>query len=36
MSYLSCPNDLTDEPWALLEPVFDAPGRRGRKHAADL
>jgi transposase len=29
MSYAS---DLTDEQWALLEPVFTAPG----KHAPDL
>jgi putative transposase len=33
MSYSS---DLTDEQWALLEPVFNAPGKRGPKHAADL
>ena len=33
MSYLS---DLTDEQWALLDPVFRAPGKRGRKHASDL
>jgi hypothetical protein len=26
MSYAS---DLTDEQWALLEPVFNAPGKRG-------
>jgi putative transposase len=30
------PSDLTDEQWALLEPVFNAPGKRGRKHADDL
>ena len=30
------PSDLTDEQWELLEPVFNAPGRRGRKHADDL
>jgi len=29
MSYLS---DLTEEPWALMDPVFNAPG----KHAPDL
>jgi putative transposase len=33
MSYFS---DLTDRQWALLEPVFNAPGKRGPKHAADL
>lgn len=33
MSYTS---DLTDEQWALLEPVFNTPGKRGPKHAPDL
>jgi transposase len=33
MSYAS---DLTDEQWALLQPVFSAPGKRGPKHAPDL
>lgn len=33
MTYAS---DLTDEQWALLEPVFNAPGKRGPRHAADL
>jgi putative transposase len=33
MSYSS---DLTDEQWALLEPVFNMPGKRGPKHAPDL
>ena len=33
MSYAS---DLTDEQWELLEPVFNAAGKRGRKHADDL
>ena len=33
MSYLS---DLTEEPWALMDPVFNAPGKRGRKHGDDL
>jgi transposase len=33
MGYAS---DLTDEQWALLEPVFNAPGKRGPKHAPDL
>ncbi|MCD4534060.1 IS5 family transposase [Nocardioides sp. cx-169] len=30
------PSDLTDDQWELLEPVFNAPGKRGRKHADDL
>ena len=30
------PSDLTDEQWALLEPVVNAPGKRGRRHAGDL
>jgi transposase len=30
------PSDLTDDHWALLEPVFKASGKRGRKHADDL
>ena len=29
-------SDLTDEQWALLGPVFNAPGKRGPKHAPDL
>jgi putative transposase len=29
-------SDLTDEQWDLLEPVFNAPGKRGRKHGDDL
>lgn len=33
MSYLS---DLTDEQWALVDPVFNAPGKCRRKHAPDL
>lgn len=33
MSYAS---DLNDEQWALLEPVFHAPGKRGPKHGPDL
>jgi hypothetical protein len=33
MSYAS---DLTGEQWALLEPVLNAPGRRGPKHVPDL
>lgn len=27
---------MTDDQWALLEPVFNAPGKRGPKHAPDL
>jgi transposase len=33
---LPYPSDLTDEQWELLEPVFNSPGKRGRKHADDL
>ena len=33
---MSYPSDLTDEQWDLLEPVFNTPGKRGRKHADDL
>lgn len=33
MAYRS---DLTEEQWALLEPVLNVPGKRGRKHAEDL
>jgi transposase len=33
---MSYPSDLTDGQWALLEPVFDVPGKRVRKHANDL
>ncbi len=33
---MSYPSDLTDEQWALLEPVFNAPGKRGRRHGDDL
>jgi len=29
-------SDLTDEQLALLEPVINAPGKRGPKHAPDL
>jgi transposase len=29
-------SDLNDEQWALLEPVFHAPGKRGPKHGPDL
>ena len=30
------PSDLTDEQWDLLEPVFNTPGKRGRRHADDV
>ena len=30
------PSDLTDEQWDLLKPVFNVPGKRGRRHADDL
>ncbi len=33
---MTYPSDVTDEEWNLLEPVFNAPGKRGRKHADDL
>ncbi len=33
---VSYPSDLTDGQWALLEPVFNVPGKRGRKRADDL
>ena len=33
---MSYPGDLTDNQWDLLEPVFNPPGKRGRKHADDL
>src|SRR3954452_5561427 len=33
---MSYPSDLTDGQWELLEPVFNAPGKRGRKHEDDL
>lgn len=29
-------SDLTDDQWALLEPVFNATSKRGPKHAQDL
>ena len=33
---MAYPSDLTDDQWELLEPVFNTPGKRGRKHAGDL
>lgn len=36
MRGVSYASDLTDEQWELLEPVFNAPGKRDRKHAPDL
>jgi transposase len=32
---VSHPRDLTDDPWELLEPVFNPPRKRGHKHADD-
>jgi hypothetical protein len=28
-------SDPTDEQWAVLEPMFNTPGKRGPKHAPD-
>ena len=36
VSGMSYPSELTDEQWALLGPVSNAPGKRGPKHAPDL
>jgi putative transposase len=33
---LAYTSDLTDEQWALLEPVFNPPGKRGPRHSPDL
>jgi transposase len=33
---MSYSTDLTEEQWALLGPVFNAPGKRGPMHAPDL
>jgi transposase len=33
---MSCSGDLTEQQWAPLEPAFNAPGKRGPKHAPDL
>jgi transposase len=33
---MSYPSDLTDDQWELLEQVFNAPGKRGRRHATYL
>ena len=33
---MAYPSDLTDDQWMLLESLFNAPGKRGRKHADDL
>lgn len=30
---MSYPSDLTDDQWALLEPLLQRPGKPGRKHA---
>lgn len=29
---VTSPDGLSDDQWNLLEPVFCAPGKRGRKH----
>jgi hypothetical protein len=36
VSAMSYSNDPTDEQWALLEPVFNTPGKRGPIHGPDL
>ncbi len=36
MRRVSYASDLSDEQWLLLEPVFNAPGKRGPKHGPDL
>ena len=33
---MAYPSDLTDDQWNVLEPVFNAPSRRVRKHGDDL
>lgn len=33
---MSYPSDVTNEQWALLEPVFNPPGKRGPKHGKGL
>jgi hypothetical protein len=33
---MSYPRNLTDEQWQLVEPVFNVPEKRGRKHGGDL
>jgi hypothetical protein len=33
---MSYPSDLTDDRGDLLQPVSNAPGKRGREHADDL
>lgn len=33
---MSSSSGLTEEQWDLCEPVFNAPGRRGRDHSGDL
>jgi putative transposase len=33
---MSYPSDVTNEQWALLEPVFNPPSKRGPKHGAGL
>jgi transposase len=36
LSGMSYSSDLTDEQWTLLEAVFNAPAKRGSRHAPDL
>ena len=36
MRGMSYPSDLTDDQWELLEQVFNAAGKRGRRHADGL
>ncbi len=33
---MAYPSDLTDAQWDLLEPVFNTPGKRSRRHGEDL
>ncbi|MFC8501794.1 IS5 family transposase [Pedococcus sp. NPDC057267] len=33
---MSYPSDVTNEPWALLEPVCNPPGKRGPKHGEGM
>ena len=33
---MAYPSGLTDEQWALLEPLLRRPGKRGQCHGPDL
>lgn len=33
---MAYPSDLTDDQWALLEPLLRRPGKRGPRRGADL